>query len=189
MMKKSLITATLLGLGITSMPAMAQEADPAVGKLVYGMQKVEKKQVIGPVWYADEGAIRVQIGENCIGLPRDQFTEEDGQLKSPWAKGALEGTIKAGNAADFICSATADKSDPAVGKQVFAMQEVEERQVIGTIRGADSGAFRIQIGSSCIGLPRQNFTEADGNFESPWPKDALQATIDGGNPADFTCPA
>jgi len=188
-MKKSLITATLLGLGITSMPAVAQEADPAIGKQVYGMQKVEKKQAVGSVWNADAGAIRIQIGENCIGLPRDQFTEVDGQFKSPWARDALEGTIKAGNPADFACGANPDQSNPAVGKPVFAMIEVEEKQVIGVVKAADSAALRIRIGDNCIGLPRQDFTEIEGHIESPWSKDALQATIDGGNPADFACPA
>lgn len=188
-MKKSLITAVLLGLGVSSTPATAQEADPAVGKQVLGMQKVEKKQTVGLVWNADAGAIRVQIGESCIGLPRDQFSEVDGQFESPWARDALEGTIKAGNPADFVCGANPDQSNPAVGKQVFAMTEVEEMQVIGTVKAADSAALRIKIDNNCIGLPRENFTETDGHIESPWSKDALQATIDAGNPADFACPA
>jgi len=191
-MKKTLIAVAVLGAGLTPVSLMAQDAadnDAAIGKQVYAMQKVEEKQIVGTVSDADAGAFRILIGDKCIGLPRENFTEVDGQYKSPWAKDALEGTIAAGNPEDFVCAPAKNTSDPAVGKQVFAMQEVQQKQIVGTIKAADSGAFRIQIGSQCIGLPRQNFTEKDGQFESPWAKDALEATIKAGNPADFVCPA
>jgi len=191
-MNKPLFAAFLLGASMTTTPLLAQEAataDPAVGRQVFAMQTVAEKQTVGTVVAADDTAFRIQIGERCLGLPRANFTAKDGQFESPWAKDALEGSMDAGNPADFVCGQNSAEPDSAVGKQVYAMQNVQVRQNVGTILEASADAFRIRIGSQCIGLPRANFTAKDGQYESPWTREALEGTIAAGDPAEFVCPA
>ncbi len=189
-MKKSLIAAALMGACATSSALLAQAADPAVGGTVFAMAKVKTPQTVGTVAQATDAALMIRIGDRCVGLPRQNFTETDGRFQSPWTKDALNGTMDAGNAADFTCpDAAAATDDPAVGREVVALAEVEQKQTVGIVKQADASALRIQIGDRCIGLPRNSFTEIDGQFKSPWAKDALMSTMDQGNAEDFVCPA
>jgi hypothetical protein len=191
-MKKAFIVAVLAAASMSPATLLAQgadEVDPAVGKQVYALKKVMEEQFVGTIVQADANALRLRIGEYCVGLPRQNFTQKDGKIQSPWTREALEATIQGGNPEDFTCVEVTDQTDPVVGNQVFAMAEVQKKDVFGTVVAVDPGALRVRIGEYCVGLPRQNFTEKDGQFESPWTREALEATIQAGNTEDFACSA
>lgn len=191
-MKKALIAATLLGACAVPASLLAQDSaatNPAVGNLVYAMTKVKGPETVGSVFQATDTALMVQIGDKCVGLPRQNFTEVDGRFQSPWTKDALIETMSKGNPEDFVCPDASGQTNAAIGREVYALKEVEQKQTVGTVKQADDTALRIQIGDRCIGLPRQNFTEKDGQFESPWTKEALENTMNQGDPATFACPA
>jgi hypothetical protein len=191
-MKRTLIVVSLFGAGVAALPVLAQETAATggiAGMPVYALKKVEERQLVGTIRQADQNAFRVQIGDKCVGLPRADFTEADGQFESPWPKEALEKSIADGNPEDFVCPEVVAATDPATGSQVFARKVVTQKEPVGTIKQADANAVRLQIGEQCVGLPRDSFTMKDGALESPWTREQLEKTISEGDPADFVCPA